>query len=87
MIPHKAIYKLYPTVRTIYGEWDARDQEGNVVEIDQDLVNAWIDPEAYKDKRFAEYPSIADQLDRLYHEGYDGWRASIQEIKDKYPKE
>jgi len=87
MIPHKAIYKLYPEVRTIYGEWDARDQEGNPVEIDQDLVSAWVDPEAYKDQRFAEYPSIADQLDRLYHEGYDGWRASIQAIKDKYPKE
>jgi len=40
----------------------------------------------YKLKRQVEYPSFADQLDQLYHEGYDGWRASIQEIKDKYPK-
>ena len=41
---------------------------------------------AYKAKRAAEYPSIADQLDSLYHGGLDGWKTTIQTIKDKYPK-
>jgi len=41
---------------------------------------------AYVDKRSAEYPSIKDQLDDLYHNGIDGWKASIKIIKDKYPK-
>jgi hypothetical protein len=41
----------------------------------------------YADKRRAEYPSIPDQLDTLYHGGYDAWKATIQAVKDKYPKE
>jgi hypothetical protein len=37
-------------------------------------------------KRMSEYPSIQDQLDTLYHEGYEGWKAKIETIKNKYPK-
>ena len=40
----------------------------------------------YKNLREKEYPAIKDQLDILYHEGYDGWKKVIQEIKEKYPK-
>jgi hypothetical protein len=42
--------------------------------------------EVYKEQRAAEYPSYADQFDQIYHEGVDSWKASIQEVKDKYPK-
>tara|TARA_R100000152_G_C6667461_1_gene104679 strand:- start:241 stop:561 length:321 start_codon:yes stop_codon:yes gene_type:complete len=42
--------------------------------------------EAYKDKRQAEYPSYADQLDKIYHSGLNAWKADIKAIKDKYPK-
>jgi len=41
---------------------------------------------AYINKRFVEYPTIADQLDDLYHNGIDGWKTTIKAIKDKYPK-
>lgn len=41
----------------------------------------------YAFKRFAEYPSIEDQLDDLYHNGIDGWKTTIKAIKDKHPKE
>jgi hypothetical protein len=41
---------------------------------------------AYKAQRAAEYPSIVDQLDLLFHGGIDGWKAAIQAVKDKYPK-
>ena len=40
----------------------------------------------YHRDRQKAYPSIADQLDRLYHEGYDGWHAMIAEVKTRYPK-
>lgn len=40
----------------------------------------------YVDKRKAEYPEIGDQLDDIYHNGIDGWKATIKAIKDKYPK-
>ena len=45
-----------------------------------------IDDRAYTQKRQQEYPSIVDQLDTLYHGGYDAWKASIDVVKNKYPK-
>ena len=44
------------------------------------------DQKQYQRDRKAAYPSIAEQLDVLYHEGYDGWHAMINEIKQRYPK-
>ena len=41
----------------------------------------------YQEKRVAEYPSIGDQLDDIYHNGLTKWKATIKVIKDKYPKE
>ena len=41
---------------------------------------------AYKWKRESEYPLIVDQLDDIYHNGIDGWKATIKVVKDKYPK-
>ena len=38
------------------------------------------------DNRRNDYPSIADQLDDIYHNGIDGWKATIKITKDKYPK-
>ena len=43
--------------------------------------------EVYKEQRAAEYPSMADQFDQIFHDGIDAWKASIQVIKDKYPKQ
>ena len=58
----------------------------------EELDSQWIDIQAniaanaYKAQRAAEYPSIPDQLDLLYHGGMDAWKAAIQVVKDKYPK-
>ena len=41
----------------------------------------------YQKDRANEYPSIVDQLDDIYHNGIDGWKATIKVTKDKYPKE
>jgi hypothetical protein len=41
----------------------------------------------YQRDRATEYPSIANQLDDLYHNGIDGWKMTIKAIKDKHPKE
>ena len=40
----------------------------------------------YKDMRKQEYPTIEQQLDILYHEGFDVWRAEIEKVKNKFPK-
>jgi hypothetical protein len=84
---HKAILKLYPNVITIDDGAGAFDKDGNKVEIDLSLVDAWVDPEAYKAKRATEYPIIADQLDYIYHNGIDAWKTNmIDPVKTKYPK-
>jgi len=41
---------------------------------------------AYVEKRAAEYPSVIDQLDKIYHSGIDEWKKVIKVTKDKYPK-
>tara|TARA_A100000164_G_scaffold300690_1_gene275682 strand:- start:298 stop:666 length:369 start_codon:yes stop_codon:yes gene_type:complete len=41
---------------------------------------------AYNIARQEEYPSIEDQLDKIYHSGVDAWKVDIKAIKDKYPK-
>ena len=41
---------------------------------------------SYTDARREEYPSIEDQLDKIYHSGVNAWKADIKIIKDKYPK-
>ena len=45
-----------------------------------------FDAKDYSRKRAAEYPSVVDQLDDIYHNGIDGWKATIKATKDKYPK-
>ena len=44
------------------------------------------DTKQYSRDRANEYPSIVDQLDDIYHNGIDGWKATIKVTKDKYPK-
>ena len=51
------------------------------------LQAAWdLENDSYKSQRKAEYPSIEDQLDDIYHNGIDAWKTTIKTIKDKYPK-
>lgn len=40
----------------------------------------------YQRLRARAYPTIEEQMDMLFHLGYDGWKAQIQQIKDQYPK-
>ena len=55
---HKAIYALYPNVVSIDDTHGAFDANGNQVTIDESAINAWVDPNAYKQQRKAEYPAI-----------------------------
>ena len=49
-------------------------------------LKAEYDAKQYQRDRAKEYPSIVDQLDDIYHNGIDGWKATIKATKDKYPK-
>ena len=58
------------------------------------LQDAWdAENDSYKSKRRAEYKSVADQLDQLYHDmtagkldGTGEWHKAIKAVKDKYAK-
>ena len=52
----------------------------------QKELQAEYDANKYQRDRAKAYPSIADQLDDLYHNGIDGWKETIKAVKDKYPK-
>jgi len=57
------------------------DQEYN------DLIESQKAPLTYIELRKLAYPSIVDQLDTIFHNGLDVWKAKIQTIKDTYPKD
>tara|TARA_R110000796_G_scaffold74662_4_gene167930 strand:- start:1133 stop:1366 length:234 start_codon:yes stop_codon:yes gene_type:complete len=40
----------------------------------------------YKLQRQIAYPSIEDQLDKIFHDGIDAWKSDIQAIKNNNPK-
>lgn len=52
----------------------------------EEEVNAKIAELEIQENRKYDYPSIADQLDEIYHNGIDSWKAVIKTTKDKYPK-
>ena len=59
------------------------DIQAKIVEL-----KAAYDALEYQRQRESEYPEIGDQLDKIYHDGIDAWKADmIKPIKDKYPKE
>lgn len=85
----KPLFALYPTAKwTLNGDgysgltWLSED----IPKPSEQTLLDWVDPNAYKAQRAAEYPSIPDQLDLLYHGGMDAWKTAIQAVKDKYPK-
>ena len=53
----------------------------------QTELQAEYDANEYQRQRAAEYPSWQDQLDDIFHNGIDGWKSTVQAVKDKYPKE
>ena len=59
--------------------------EADILAKQKELQTAY-DNNAYQRSRAEAYPSIADQLDDLYHNGIDGWKTTIKAVKDKYPK-
>ena len=71
-------------------EWDSDNP--NTQPTQAELESAWTEYQAEQDStqyqrdRATDYPAIADQLDDIFHNGIDGWKATIQLTKDKYPK-
>ena len=70
-------------------EWlDAEQTQPTEAEIQAEITRLQTEYEAneYQRQRASAYPSIADQLDKIYHEGIDAWKAQIAAVKQEYPK-
>ena len=92
-LDHDAIRKAYPEATLVDDSKGAFDKDNNPISLDQSKIDAartTINTEyaalEYSRNRAAEYPSIEDQLDTIYHSGVAGWKTTIKAIKDKYPK-
>ena len=95
---HAAIYRAYTTVKFIDDD-GAKDVNGNLIELDQSLVDAAaaeiqaeLDATQYQRKRQPEYPAMADLADALYWSSkgdstkLDAYYAACEAVKTKYPK-
>ena len=86
---NKIILQLYSDAVIVFnkaGTFTAKDKDGKAVTIDMAAVNTEFNKQNYKNQREDEYPSVVDQLDDIYHNGIDAWKATIKATKDKYPK-
>jgi len=92
----EAIKAINPNAQFIYNEEDVNTIEWHNettpisvsdIQAKQAELQTAYDNNKYQRDRAKEYPSIVDQLDDIYHNGIDGWKATIKATKDKYPKE
>jgi hypothetical protein len=89
---HEAVYATHPLAVSVCKE-SAFAVDGTLVDLNESLIEAEIirlqaefDSKQYQRKRAEEYPPWESQLDDIFHNGIDGWKASVQVVKDKYPK-
>ena len=78
------LFFIVPTTDDGSANWirlQAWLDEGNTVADDMSEKDTH-----YISQRKAEYPSYADQLDKIFHEGIDAWKAEIQAVKNQFPK-
>jgi phosphoglycolate phosphatase-like HAD superfamily hydrolase len=88
-----ALQMLRPTARWVMRdnvlEWlDTNQTQPTEAEITAEVarLQAEYDNNEYQRQRAQAYPSIADQLDTIYHSGIDAWKAQIAAVKQEYPK-
>jgi rhodanese-related sulfurtransferase len=88
-----AVESLRPTAQWVLRgdtlEWmDTEQTQPTDAEIAAEVsrLQAAYEAAEYQRQRAAAYPSIADQLDLLYHGGMDAWKAAIEAVKLEYPK-
>ena len=76
--------KLYRNADGVKVELTAEEVEATLAERAADKVKQEANQYIYD--RQSEYPSYADQFDKIFHEGIDKWKETIQAVKDAHPK-
>ena len=86
----QAILKINPSARVNVIKRRGEEEVITWLEGTAEISTADIDAKkaelAYVEPREREYPSWQDQLDDIYHNGIDGWKATIKAVKDAHPK-
>ena len=67
-------------------EWNVDEAQPELEDLEKIDVTAEVALAEVLSNRKRSYPSYADQLDEIYHNGIDSWKAIIKVTKDKYPK-
>jgi len=85
LVPKAEFYTTddVPTYINLNGETQPTDSQ---ITAEKTRLKGVFDDNEYQRKREVEYPSVVDQLDDIYHNGIDAWKATIKTTKDKYPK-
>ena len=92
---HKALINLKPNTDWSWKgykysdlNWQDSSTKPTEAEIDAEVIRlqAEYDNSGYQRNRAAEYPSVGDQLDKMFHSGFQAWKDEIQKVKEKYPK-
>ena len=90
----EAIARLAPNVGFAYNEkdgisqWESDTAKPTKDQIEKEALEVKKEYGAlqYQRDRAVAYPSIEDQLDKIYHSGIDEWKKDIKVVKDKFPK-
>lgn len=90
-----AIQSLRPNAECVVRDSDIEWLDSNQtqptdaeIQTELDRLQAEYDANQYQRDRAAEYPSMEEQLDYIYHNGIEAWKADmILPVKDKYPKQ
>jgi len=77
-------FEVHPSMSWVYAADDC--QPDWKYENGQFIAPPASPEKTYKDQRAAAYPPITDQLDQIYHEGVDAWKATILAVKEEFPK-
>ena len=92
---HEAVYRAYPEAKSINGDIGAFDADGNLIKLDQALVDAaavtvaaeQAQAKVEQDRLYA-YRNEADPLFFKAQRGEattDEWTAKVAEIKARFP--
>ena len=63
-----------------YTHVDGVATKGSAIEIPE------MPDDSYIENRIQAYPPMEEQLDNIFHNGVEAWKADIQAIKDAHPK-
>ena len=82
-----ALLSLKPNKEYTWVGKDYKDIQGDDIPTEAE-IDAEVERlnNGYQEKRRLEYPSVVDQLDQMYHFGFQAWKDEIQKVKEKYPK-